>query len=94
MEAQVSEEVKAERLTQLQELLRAQQQAFNDDCIGKTLPALLDRRGKKEGQCLGKTPYLQSIYVDASSHLFGQCVNVKIEKAFANSLTGTIVTTE
>mgnify|MGYP001403123437 CR=1 FL=1 len=94
MENQIPEEVKAERLARLQELLNTQQQAFNDVSVGQTLTVLLDRKGKKEGQFLGKTPYLQSVYVDASPRLFGQCIDVKIEKAFANSLTGTIVTVE
>jgi tRNA-2-methylthio-N6-dimethylallyladenosine synthase len=90
MEHQISEEVKTERLTRLQELLFAQQQDFNDRCIGKSLPVLLDRKGKKEGQLLGKTPYAQSVYVEAPTHLYGQCVEVTIEKASSNSLTGII----
>lgn len=94
MDRQIPEEIKAERLARLQELLNAQQQAFNDLSVGKIMPVLLDRQGKKEGQFLGKTPYLQSVYVEAAPRLFGQCVDVKIEKAFANSLTGTIVTVE
>jgi len=94
MDNQVPEEEKAERLARLQELLNAQQQAFNDACVGQTMAVLLDRKGKQDGQLLGKTPYLQSVYVEASPRLFGQCVGVKIEKAFSNSLTGTIVTVE
>jgi tRNA-2-methylthio-N6-dimethylallyladenosine synthase len=91
MENQIPEEVKSERLARLQELLFTQQQAFNDSCIGKTMPVLFDRKGKKEGQLLGKTPYAQSVYVGALSHLYGQCVEVKIEKASSNSLTGTVI---
>lgn len=91
MENQIPEEVKSERLERLQELLFAQQQAFNDACIGKTMPVLLDRMGKKPGQILGKTPYAQSVYVEAPASLFGQCVDVKIEKASSNSLTGIVV---
>lgn len=94
MENQVSEDVKSDRLARLQELLNMQQQSFNEASIGKTLPVLLDRKGKKEGQLLGKTPYLQSVYVNSSPRLFGECVDVTIEKAFANSVTGTIVTQE
>lgn len=92
MENQIPEEVKTNRLNQLQNLLNTQQQAFNEGTLGKTLPVLLDRKGKQEGQLLGKTPELQSVYIDAPLRLFGECVGVKIEKAFANSLTGAIVT--
>lgn len=94
MENQISEEVQSERLARLQELLNTQQQAFNDACIGKTMPVLLDRKGKKEGQFLGKTPYAQSVYIEGSARLYGQCVDVKIEKASSNSLTGTVCTVE
>lgn len=94
MENQISEDVKTERLARLQDLLNGQQQAFNDNCIGKVMPVLLDRQGKKEGQLLGKTPYLQSVYVDAPPRLFGHCVEVEITQAFSNSLTGTVVTVE
>lgn len=94
MENQIPEEIKAERLSRLQELLFAQQQVFNDSAIGKTMPVLLDRKGRKEGQYLGKTPYAQSVYVEASARLYGHCVDVKIEKASSSSLTGTVVTVE
>ncbi len=92
MENQIPEEVKSERLARLQELLTIQQQAFNDACIGKTMAVLLDRKGKRDGQYLGKTPYAQSVYVEASDRLYGQRVDVKIEKASSNSLTGKVST--
>ncbi len=94
MENQISEELKSERLARLQELLNTQQRAFNEAAIGKTMPVLLDRKGRQENQFLGRTPYLQSVYVEASPRLFGESIDIKIEKAFANSLTGTIVTIE
>jgi len=94
MDKQVPEDIKTERLAVLQDLLNMQQQAFNAACVGQTLPVLLDRKGKKEGQYLGKTPYLQSVYVEAPASVFGRLVDVKIEKASANSLTGPIVKVE
>ncbi len=90
MENQVSEEIKAARLGRLQDLLNTQQQAFNQAFVGKTLSVLLDRKGKQTGQLLGKTPYFQSVYMEVAPEFFGQCVDVKIEKAFSNSLLGTI----
>ena len=91
----VAEKVKDGRLQELQALLFEQQQAYNDSFVGKTLPVLFDRRGTRKKQLLGKTPYMQSVYVDdAPDRLFGQIVNVKIEKAFQNGMAGTIATTE
>lgn len=92
MENQVAEDVKVERLARLQEVLFHQQRVFNESCIGKTMPVLFDRKGKRDGQLLGKSPYLQSVYVEAPDRLFGHCVDVKIEKASANSLTGSVIT--
>ncbi len=91
----VAEKIKDARLQELQALLFEQQQAYNDSFVGKTLPVLFDRRGTRKQQLLGKTPYMQSVYVDdAPDRLFGQVVNVKIEKAFQNGMAGTIDTTE
>ncbi|MBL1235355.1 MAG: tRNA (N6-isopentenyl adenosine(37)-C2)-methylthiotransferase MiaB, partial [Rhodobiaceae bacterium] len=84
----VPEEVMVERLKRLQAVLNEQQVAFNKSCIGKTLPVLLDRRGKREGQLVGRSPYLQSVYIQASDEAFGEMVNVEIETGMANSLTG------
>ncbi|MBA3813340.1 MAG: tRNA (N6-isopentenyl adenosine(37)-C2)-methylthiotransferase MiaB [Alphaproteobacteria bacterium] len=94
LEDQIPEEIKSERLGRLQELLFTQQKAFNESCVGKSMPVLFDRRGKREGQLLGKTPYAQSVYVEAPARLYGECLEVKIEKASSNSLTGIVVTTE
>ena len=91
MDNQISEDVKAERLMRLQELLNTQQRAFNESTIGKTMPVLLDRKGSREGQGLGKTPYAQSVHIDVPAELFGECIDVKIEKAFANSVTGSVL---
>jgi tRNA-2-methylthio-N6-dimethylallyladenosine synthase len=84
----VPEEVMVERLKRLQTVLNEQQVAFNKSCIGKTLPVLLDRRGKREGQLVGRSPYLQSVYIQAPDEAFGEMVNVEIETGMANSLTG------
>jgi tRNA-2-methylthio-N6-dimethylallyladenosine synthase len=91
MEDQIPEEIKSERLTRLQDLLFEQQRTFNENAIGKSMSVLLDRHGKKQGQMLGKTPYNQSVYVEASPELYGQCVEVRIEKASSNSLSGIVL---
>ena len=92
-EAQIPEEVKTERLQRLQSLIVEQQIAFNRSCIGRTMPVLFDRRGRESAQLVGRSPYLQSIYVsDAPENLFGEIVNVEIEDGFQNSLRGRILT--
>ena len=63
MKNQVPEDVKTKRLMILQAELLKQQQEFNSQTVGKILPVLLTERGKKEGQLVGYTPYLQGTHV-------------------------------
>ncbi|MGE0755036.1 MAG: tRNA (N6-isopentenyl adenosine(37)-C2)-methylthiotransferase MiaB [Alphaproteobacteria bacterium] len=88
---QVDEQVKEDRLARLQDLLKGQQLQFNESCIGKTLPVLLHKRGRREGQLLGKSPWLQSVHVQASDSVMNTIVDVAITSASINSLGGTIV---
>ena len=90
---QVPEDAKSERLTRLQALIVEQQLAFNKSFIGKEVEVLLDRSGKFDGQLAGKTPYMQSVYLSTKLDNFGNLVNVKINNAFQNSLSGEIVET-
>jgi tRNA-2-methylthio-N6-dimethylallyladenosine synthase len=94
MGGMLPESVKDARLQELQALLQEQQRDFNQSVVGRVLPVLFDRKGHKPGQLLGKTPYNQSLYVDAPERLFGQTVDVRITAAFQNGMSGEIVTTE
>ena len=87
---QVAEEVKEERLARLQALLTGQQLAFNRKSVGQVVPVLLTRDGKHKGQLLGKSPYMQSVYVEHAEHLRGKIVDASITGAYQNSLEGTI----
>lgn len=85
---QVEEAVKQERLQILIEALRRQQLHFNQGFVGQTVPALLERKGKKPGQLLGKSPALQSVIVEAPEALLNQIIEVKILYAHQNCITG------
>ncbi|NDE89517.1 MAG: tRNA (N6-isopentenyl adenosine(37)-C2)-methylthiotransferase MiaB [Alphaproteobacteria bacterium] len=95
MAGQIPEDVKTARLAALQELLFSQQRSFNEGFIGKTIPVLFDRHGKLDGQLLGRTPHMQSLYVQDGTRngqgMFGQIANVKINHVTTNSLEGVIV---
>ena len=91
MEDNISEEIKSARLLRLQELLFAQQLEFNQKTIGKIMPVLFDRKGKHEGQLLGKTEYMQSVHLSAASEFFGKTAPVLITRAQQNGLSGEIV---
>jgi tRNA-2-methylthio-N6-dimethylallyladenosine synthase len=88
---QVPDMVQSERLQALQALLREQQGAFNQAQIGKTLPVLMERKGRHAGQLGGRSPYLQSVHVEAPEHLLGQIVDVEIMSASVNALAGRLV---
>jgi tRNA-2-methylthio-N6-dimethylallyladenosine synthase len=88
--AQVEERVKSERLAALQQLLDAQQDAFNAATVGRTLPVLFDRPGRKPGQVVGRSPYLQAIHVDSAPDMLGTIADVTVTAALANSLAGVV----
>ncbi len=90
-EDQVPEDIKTERLARLQALITSQQVAFNQQWIGKTLPVLFERHGKQDDQLMGRSPYMQSVYVANNDNIMGEIRQVAITGAFANSLTGSII---
>jgi tRNA-2-methylthio-N6-dimethylallyladenosine synthase len=87
---QIPEAVKDARLQALQALLSAQQDAFNAACAGRILPVLFEKPGRREGQAVGRTPYLQPVHVDGAASLIGRIVDVRIEAALSNSLKGAL----
>ncbi|MEM1298474.1 MAG: tRNA (N6-isopentenyl adenosine(37)-C2)-methylthiotransferase MiaB [Pseudomonadota bacterium] len=86
--AQVPEDEKSDRLARLQALLTEQQTAFQKAQIGKTLPVLIEKPGRMDGQMIGRSPYLQAVHMDASPDLTGRIVDVAITGAAPNSLAG------
>ena len=88
LERAVPEAVKDERLQAVQQLLGAQQQAFNRTTVGRRLPVLLERRGKRAGQLVGRSPYMQGVHLEAPERLLGTVAEVEILEARPNSLHG------
>ena len=83
----IAPEVMDERLQRLQAALNRDQLAFNQASIGKTCPVLIERQGKLPGQMLGKSPWLQSVYLNTDAQI-GDMVEVEITSGYGNSLTG------
>jgi tRNA-2-methylthio-N6-dimethylallyladenosine synthase len=90
LDDQVPEVVKAERLARLQDLLESQQVAFNRSLVGRTLPVLFDREGRRPGQMLGRSPYLQVVHAEVGREALGSIREVEIVSAGPNSLAGVI----
>ena len=87
-ENQVPDEVVSERLARIQALIHAQQTAFNRSCMGKTLPVLLEKAGRTEGQLVGRSPYLQPVHVKGKMAQIGTLKDVHIDSVGTNSLSG------
>ena len=90
MDNQVPEQVRSERLSELQSLLNEQQTAFNLATIGRTVPVLFDKKGRTKGQIGGRSPYLQPVHLTAPKELIGTITNVKIISGDKNSLSATL----
>lgn len=88
---QISEEVKRERLAQLQALLEQQRQSFNKAMVNKEIDVLFEKPGRHEGQIGGKSPYLQAVHVDGPTSLIGKIARVAISATGPNSLTGNLI---
>ncbi|KQZ50623.1 (dimethylallyl)adenosine tRNA methylthiotransferase [Rhizobium sp. Root149] len=84
--SQVAEEVKAERLERLQALLLKQQHEFAESCVGKVIDILLEKPGRMPEQLIGRSPWLQSVNVDAKSSQIGDIISVRIVGTGPNSL--------
>ena len=85
---QVPESVKSARLTALQALLGDQQDRFNRACEGRTMQILFEKPGRRRGQAIGRSPYLQPVHVEDALTNMGEIHDVVIEAVLPNSLKG------
>jgi tRNA-2-methylthio-N6-dimethylallyladenosine synthase len=86
--------VKQERLQILQGLLGEQQAAFNKQTEGQIVPVLFEKTGRKAGQIIGRSPFMQSVHIMAPQRLIGTIADVKIISGMPYSVAGEIVTVE
>ncbi|MDA0357922.1 MAG: tRNA (N6-isopentenyl adenosine(37)-C2)-methylthiotransferase MiaB [Proteobacteria bacterium] len=90
-DVQVEEAVKSERLESLQQLLNAQQFAFNKSTEGRVVDVLVERAGGRDGQMAGRSPYMQAVNFIGTADQIGQIVLCRLLAARQNSMTGEIV---
>jgi tRNA-2-methylthio-N6-dimethylallyladenosine synthase len=91
MAGQVAPEVMDDRLQRLQARISKHSTAFNAACVGRTVPVLIEKKGRKPGQMIGKSPYLQSVFLDTAAPV-GAIVHARLTHALPNSLGGEEVT--
>jgi tRNA-2-methylthio-N6-dimethylallyladenosine synthase len=86
----VPETVMSERLQRLQALILDQQTAFNRSKVGATMDVLFEKAGRRPGQLMGRSPFLQAVLVDADAARIGTVGRVAIDSLGTNSLFGTL----
>jgi tRNA-2-methylthio-N6-dimethylallyladenosine synthase len=92
----VPEAEKDARLAALLELLREQQDSFNDAMLGQTVPVLFEKPGRHPNQLVGRTPYLQPVHIDTSLlrtgiDLIGRIAETRLDERNAYSFSGTLI---
>jgi tRNA-2-methylthio-N6-dimethylallyladenosine synthase len=87
-DSQLPDEVKNERLQRVLQGVAKSQTSFNSACVGRVLPVLLERPGRRPGQLVGRSPYMQAVHLPADASLCGHVVAVEIVATGANSLSG------
>ena len=88
---EVDEQIKSDRLESLQQLLNAQQLAFNLKKVGTVQSVLVEKRGRKQGQLVGKTPYMQAAHFCGNEQLIGSIQKVRILDGFSKGISGDMV---
>jgi tRNA-2-methylthio-N6-dimethylallyladenosine synthase len=87
MDGFVPIDVMDERLQRLQAALNRDQAAYNAATVGRMCEVLLERPGKRPGQLIGKSPWLQSVHLTTEAAI-GEMIEVEIVSAGPNSLGG------
>jgi tRNA-2-methylthio-N6-dimethylallyladenosine synthase len=90
MDGQIAREVMDRRLQELQSRIDAHQFEFNQSKVGTRMSVLVERRGRRDGQMIGRSPWLQSVHVDTEARQ-GDLIEVIILAAGPRSLTGALV---
>jgi tRNA-2-methylthio-N6-dimethylallyladenosine synthase len=89
MEDQIPREVMEQRLHRLQDRISAHSLAFNQSKVNSNTHILIERRGRREGQMIGKSPWLQSVHVETDAKA-GDLLDVTLIDAGPNSMAGAV----
>jgi len=96
LDNQVEEAVMIERLATLQEVINAEQAAFNKSTIGLNFDVLLERAGRRDGQLTGRSPYNQAVHVNGALTAglkIGELARVRVEEGLPHSIAATPLAT-
>ncbi len=83
---QVEASVADARLQRLQALIARQQAEFAQSIVGREIDVLVDKSGRRPGQVVGRSPWLQPVILDETAGEIGDIVKARITQVVANSL--------
>ena len=89
MEGAIASDVMEDRLQRLHDAIGKTQLAFNQSSVGRETQLLIERKGRRPGQMIGRTPWLQSVHVETSAPA-GTMLDVTLVSAGPNSLAGAV----
>ena len=84
----VPEDIKDERLKRLQASLLRHQEAFVESRVGMEMSVLIEKPGRRPGQIVGRSPWLQPVILDETAGRIGDIVDVRILRTSSQSLFG------
>ncbi len=89
MEDQIPREIMDERLQRLQARIWEHSLAFNRSKVGSNTQVLIERKGRRPGQMIGRSPWLQSVHLETDAQA-GEFIDVTLVGAGPNSMAGAI----
>ena len=87
----ISESVKNDRLTKLQDRIHLHQVEFQKKLIDTVQEVLIEKVGKFNNQYIGRTPYMNPVVLNSKENLIGKILPVKILSSNGLSLSGECV---
>ncbi|MFT6425231.1 MAG: tRNA-2-methylthio-N6-dimethylallyladenosine synthase [Celeribacter sp.] len=87
----VDHAVAMDRLHRLQALISEQQYAFQDSMVGREVSVLFEKKGRLEGQMIGKSEYLHAVHAAVEGVEIGDIRRVRITQSKTNSLEGQLI---
>ncbi len=67
-------------------LINEQQRHFITSLVGRTISTLIEKPGRRPGQKVGRSPWLQPVIVDEKAGEIGDIIDVRITGTGPNSL--------
>jgi len=90
MEDQIPRDVMEDRLRRLHDRINTHQLAFNRSKVGVDTQILIERAGRRDGQMIGKSPWLQSVHLDTDARP-GEILDVTLVSAGPQSMAGAVL---